>query len=72
MKGLDAILDPYAPAAHHVCHHHVRREAIADDGNVTRIRDPGLRVVLEVVHDLVPAAGLLDAMGEDLYARGLL
>lgn len=66
-----AVLDPEAPAAHHVGQHHVRRQPVPDDGDLRRVRHARLRVLLEVGHDLRPAPGLLDLVREDVHAGAL-
>lgn len=65
IQGNHAILDPEPPATHHVGHHHVRGEPVADNGNLSGMGDLRLRVTSKVVHDLGPAARLLDLVRED-------
>lgn len=73
LPGRDhAVLDPNAVASHLVGEHHVGCQAIPHDGNLARRGDACLGVVLEVGHDLVTAAWLLDPMGKDWHAGGPL
>lgn len=64
-QGLDSIFDPNPPTAHHIGQHHVGHEAISDDNDLAWMRHASLRVLLEMSHDLIFTAWLLDPMSKD-------
>ena len=46
-------------SAHHVRHHHVCKQSVADNGDLFRLRDLGIRSAAEVIHDFARASWLL-------------
>lgn len=71
-QGYDTVFHPYAPAAHPVCEQHVGKQPVPNNSDVMRLSDSCVWVLAEVVHDLVPTAGLLHSVREDSDAGGLL
>lgn len=63
-EGLDPILNPNSPTAHHIGQHHVRHKTVSDNNYLTWVCYPSLGVLLEIRHDFVFAARLLDAMSK--------
>lgn len=61
----DAVSDPKAPSTHHVGHHDVGAETVADDSHLRRVRHARFGILAKVLHDLGAAPGLLGRMGQD-------
>jgi hypothetical protein len=61
----DTVLDPEAPASHHIRHHDIGNQSISDNGNFGRALNPGLWMVAEVFHYLGATARLLDLVGKN-------
>lgn len=72
LRRHDAILDPEAPGAHHICQHHVCAQPVSNDGDLRGVRHARLGVLAEVLHDLVAAAWLLACVRQHRKPRGLL
>lgn len=51
MRSNHAVLNPEAPAAHHVGHHHVGGQSIAYNGNLRGMRHARFWMLLKVLHD---------------------
>lgn len=72
IQWCNAFSDPDAPAAHLVGKHHIRHQAIADDGYLAWMRHTSFWMLLEMGHDFLVASWLLDAMREDEHASFFL
>jgi len=68
--GWDAILDPNAVRSHHVRHHRVGQQSIADDNNLRGRGD--VDIFLEDLHNLIATARLFDAVTQHLDSGILL
>lgn len=64
MEWYHAILDPDAPTSHHVGKHHVSAESVPNYSNLMGPSNARLGMLAEVRHDIISAAGFLDAVGE--------
>jgi hypothetical protein len=69
--GHDTVLNPNRIAPHEISHHHISCQPIANHGNLIRSRDPRLRVLLEILHDLTATARLFRVMLEHRYTSCL-